>query len=228
MFKVRFSPSVAPSPTLRTTRPAYGKTLVGVGLLLLVGWGLLHWIAGARRSNGDGLPADTGPVLIAMQSIGQLHTVTYQMKDVLRQETQHDPEGWLSNVPGAAGLVHWATHNEALLMVDGSVDAGVDLSHLTDKDVTITRRPDGTTVRTVHLPPVTLYPPVIHVRVVHSEDGPFWRDENIVPKAQERASQQFLAAAEQSGIRAKAQANAIQQLQAMERALGRKDVEFTF
>jgi hypothetical protein len=228
MFKVRFSPSQPPSAALRTTQSPVGKYLLLCGLLLIGGWSLLHWISSARRANGDGLPPDSGPVVLAMQQIGQLHTVTYTMKDVLHQETQHDPEGWVNHLPLAADVVHWATHNEALLTVEGSVDAGIDLSHLSARDVTIAHRPDGTTVSHVHLPPITLYTPIVHVRVVHSESGPMWRDENIVPKAQERAAQQFLAAAEQSGIRAKAQTNAIQQLQAIEHALGHNDVEFSF
>jgi len=228
MFKVRFSPSGPPQAVLRTTTPAYGRVLLMCVLLALCGWMLLRWISGARRADGNELLPDSGPVLIAMQQIGQLHTVTYSMKDVLHQESQHDPEGWVSSVPGAASVVHWATHNEALLMVEGSVDAGVDLSHLSAKDVMVIRRSDGTALRRVHLPPVTLYPPTVHVRVVHSEQGPFWRDENIVPKAQERAAHLFLEAAERSGIRAKAQANAIQQLQAIERALGHTDIEFAF
>jgi hypothetical protein len=228
MFKVRFSPSGPQTAALRTVTPAYGKMLSTLALLLVGGWALLHWIVATRHANQDGLPPDSGPVLVAIQQIGQLHTVTYSMKDVLHQESHHDPEGWVSNVPGATEVVHWATHNEALVMVEGTVDAGVDLSRLSARDVTVVKRPDGSTFQRIHLPPTTLYPPVVHLKVIHSDPGPFWRDENIVPKAQERAAKQFLTAAEQSGIRAKAQANAIQQLQAIEHALGHNDVEFAF
>jgi hypothetical protein len=209
-----------------------GLRLTPTSLLVLAAVFVCALILGRYSVTGhrvaDGTGWDSGPVVLSIQKIGQLHTASFTMKDVLRQESQHDPEGWVSNVPGAADVVHWATHNEALAVAEGTVEAGVDLSRVSVQDVTREKRADGKTVLHVRLPPVILYPPVVRLHVIHSQNGPFWRDEDIVPKAQARATQLFQAAAEQSGIRDRAQDNAIQTLQAMERAMGHTDVEFHF
>lgn len=177
--------------------------------------------------NGPPLP-ETGPVLLAMQKVGALHTVSYQMKDVLHFETDKEPEGWVSNLPGADGLVKWATHNQALVVAEGTVEAGIDLSRLTAENVTLVRQPDGSSRMRVRLPAVTVYPPNVRIRVENSRSGPFWRDENIVPKAQEEAGRRFLKAAEEGDIKATAQRNAIETLTKMQRAFGQETMEFTF
>ena len=197
-------------------------------VLILSFWLGYALLLSLRRTASDGMEPETGPMLLAIRQIGQLHSVSYQMKDVLHQESQTDPEGWVSAIPGAASAVHWATHNEALVIAEGSVEAGIDLSHLSERDVTREKRPDGSVRLLVHLPPVTIYPPNVHVRVVSDRPGLFWRDQNIVPKAQFRAGRMFLQSAEQGGIRQAAQTNAIQTLQALEKALGRRNIDFRF
>lgn len=229
MLRLKLSPerargtgaSASPSPL----RGLMLFTLLMVGVGLAAGWML------ARRDGSAGSPEpQTGPVLLAMQKIGDLHTVSYAMKDVLRQESQVEPAGWAQNVPGATGLVHWATRNRALVVAEGSVEAGVDLAQLSAKDVTKVKGPDGKTALRVHLPPVRLYPPNVRVHVENVQPGVFWRDENIAPKAQEQASRRFLEAAEQQNIRSTARQNAIQMLEQMTQTLGHGsgDIEFTF
>ncbi len=186
------------------------------------------WMFEFGRQRSAELEPQTGPVLIAMQRLGQLHTVSFAMKDVLRQESQQEPEGWARNIPGVTGLVHWTTHNDALVVAQGSVEAGVDLSKLTDKDVSKVKTPDGKTVLRVHLPPVTVYPPNVTVHVENANSGAFWHDDNIVPKAQAQASRRFLDAAEQQNIRSVAQENAIRMLSQMQHTLGSPDIQFTF
>jgi hypothetical protein len=228
MLRLKLSPerargtgaSASPSPL----RGLALFTLLMVGVGLAAGWML------ARRDGAASLEPQTGPVLLAMQKIGDLHTVSYAMKDVLRQESQVEPAGWAQSVPGATGLVHWATRNRALVVAEGRVEAGVDLAQLSEKDVTKIRKPDGKTALRVHLPPVRLYPPNVRVHVENVQPGVFWRDENIAPKAQEQAGRRFLEAAERQNIRCTAQQNAIQMLEQMTQTLGHSqgDIEFTF
>ena len=200
--------------------------LKGAGALLGA-WLIGAWLLGAQQANKNDMPLETGPVVLAMQKIGNLHAANFAMKDVVVQETHAEPEGVLSHVPGADSVVHWATHNQALVVADGSVEAGVDLTHLAAKDVTQVQEASGKKTLRVHLPAVIVYPPNVHVRVAHNDAGLFWRDENIVPKAQERAARQFLAAAEEKGIRRQAQEQAIAMLNGMQRLFG-QDVEFYF
>jgi hypothetical protein len=150
------------------------------------------------------------------------------MKDILRQVSESDPDGWIASLPGATDVVHWATHNEAVVEAQGSVEAGVNLARLTAKDVTRIRKPDGSYLVRVHLPAVSIYPPNVHLRVVNDRPGLMWRDEQILPKAQFHASQLFRESARKGGIVAQAQANALHTLEGMEGTLGHKDVEFTF
>lgn len=190
-------------------------------------WLLGTWLWNIGQSHRDGLPPETGPVVLAMQKIGQLHTTSFTMKDVVREETQVEPEGIIGNVPGVSNVVHWATRNQVLVVADGVVEAGVDLSALSAKDVTGTKDVTGKPVWRVHLPPVTIYPPNVKVRVEQNNPGWMWHDDNIVPKAQEKASQRLREAADKTGIRQQAQDNAIQTLHQMQQTMGR-DVEFYF
>lgn len=190
-------------------------------------WLIGTWLWNIGQSHRRDLPPELGPVVLAMQKIGQLHSASFTMKDVVRQETQVEPEGMIGNMPGVSNVVHWATRNQALVVAEGTVEAGVDLSTLSANDVTATKNADGKTVWRVHLPPVTIYPPNVRLRVEQSDPGLMWHDDNIVPKAQEKATQQFREAAEKSGIRRQAQDNAAQTLRQMQQTLGR-DIEFYF
>lgn len=199
-----------------------------IAVLIFSGWyffgGLFNLLFARHRAP---LP-ETGPVLLAMQNVGALHTVSYQMKDILRFDTEKEPEGWAKSLPGADGIVRWATHNQALVVAEGTVEAGIDLSRLTEESVTRVRQTDGSTRLRVRLPEVTVYPPNVRVRVENSRPGPFWRDENIIPKAQEEAGRRFLKAAEEGDIKATARRNAIETLTKMQRAFGQEEMEFTF
>ena len=191
------------------------------GVWLLGTW---LWTVGQHRRD---LPPETGPVVLAMQKIGQLHTASFTMKDVVRDESQVEPEGMIGNVPGVSNIVHWATRNQVLVVADGVVEAGVDLSALSAKDVSATKTADGKIFWRVHLPPITIYPPNVKVRVEQNNPGWMWHDDNIVPKAQEKASQRLREAADQSGIRQQAQDTAIQKLHDMQKTMG-LDVEYYF
>jgi hypothetical protein len=214
------------APMRSQTTPWKKWALIAGGVL--VAWYFFGSLLGLLFSRARTPLPDTGPVLLAMQNVGALHTVAFQMKDVLHFETDKKPEGWVSNLPGAESITHWATQNKALVIAEGTVEAGIDLSRLTTKDVTRVRLPNGKTVVRVHLPAITVYPPNVRVRVENSRSGPFWRDENIIPKAQEEAGRRFLKAAEEGKIREAAQSNAIETLTKMQRAFGQETMEFTF
>lgn len=226
MSRWKFTPVSTASPPVSSAGPMKAFVLFGLTLLVL-GLGL-GWLLGHRSPASSDLPEDTGPLLLAIENKGELHTITYRWKDVFHAESESQPGDWAAEIPGATALVHWATNNRALVTAEGSVDAGLDLSSLSEKDITRTRQADGTIRILVHLPPITLYPPNVHVWVEHQDSGPFWHDDNIAPKAQEQAGRRIVEAAEQDGIRAKARANALKDLQQIEQKFGYKNVDFTF
>ena len=183
---------------------------------------------GPRRNPPDNLDIDPRPVITSLQSLGELHTVKMTMKDVLRTSSDKDAEGWFRAVPGADAATRWATHNEAVVVAEGTVEAGIDLSHLSPTDVSPVPLSDGSKGLRVRLPRPNVYPPNITLRVETSQSGLLWRDENLVPKAQAEASARFRDAAKKDHIREQAQQNAVQRLQQMERTLGHKNIEFYF
>ena len=206
------------------------RILIGVGTIFglgLIAGSFVGWLITLQATHRQDLPPESGPVVLAMQRIGELHTASFMMKDVIRQESQSEPEGWAQHLPGAQELVHWSTHNQAIVVAEGKVEAGIDLSHLSEQDVSRVQHSDGKTVLRIHLPAIKIYPPTVQLRVQDAQSGLLWKDQNIVPKAQETAAQGFRKAAEQSGIQAQAQANAIQTLKAMQKSMG-QEVEFYF
>ena len=200
---------------------AFGVALLGMGVLA-------GWLLGRHQEKSVESYRDTGAIILQMQKLGQLHTVTFQERDVLTQETEAQPDNWVKAVPGGERLVSWATHNQALVVATGTVEAGVDMTLINDKSVEQVKQPDGTMHLRVHLPPVTIYPPNVTVHVEHSKPGPMWHDENIVPKAQATAAHLFREAAEKADIRGKARTNALETLQQTFKTLGVKNVEFMF
>ena len=210
------------SPRLLALRPKFGTLAVfGIAVLCLyTGWRLARPAPAAEP--------DSGPLLISIRNIGQLHSASYTMKDVLRQETEQTPTGLLADIPGGIEVTRWATRNRALVTAEGTVEAGVDLAKIAPADITREKQPDGGTLFRVHLPPVSLYPPTVKVHVEDHARGLLWRDENIAPAAQQEASRRFIAAAEADGIRRKAACNAIETLQKLQKSVGAANVVYTF
>ena len=227
MFRFRLAPNSVPQgPSGGSNAPlklmaAFAVALVGMGVLA-------GWLLGRHQDKPGESYQDTGPIILQMQKLGQLHTVTFQERDVLTQETEAQPDNWVKAVPGGERLVSWATRNQALVVATGTVEAGVDMTLIDAKSVEQVKQPDGTMHLRVHLPPVTIYPPNVTVHVEHSKSGPMWHDENIVPKAQATAAHLFREAAEKADIRGKARSNALETLQKTFKTLGVKNVEFTF
>jgi hypothetical protein len=229
MLGFRLSPGAAGK---KQTQGIAWQVILVTGII--AGGLFVGWIAGHGRFGGETGPSardleiDPRPVITSLQKLGELHTVKVSMKDVLRQSSEKQAEGWMQGIPGGNALTQWATHNEALVVAQGYVEAGVDLSSLSEKDVTHVRLPDGTQGLRVHLPPVQLYPPQITLRVENTQSGLLWSDVNLIPKAEEKAAKRFQEAAEKDNIRVHAQENAIQTLQQLEQTLGNKNIQFSF
>ena len=205
-----------------------GKALMSCLILLAGIWAVTFSLSSLWRAVRKEPNVDPRPVLVAVQKLGTLHTVSYDMKDVLNQETRKEAEGWLQGVPGADSVIGWATRNKTTVTATGNVEAGIDLSKLSEKDITVVPQPDGSKKLRVHLPSVIVYPPNVRLHVESTENSIFWNDANIVPKAEEEASRRFLESAEKDGIRAQAQKNAIETLQKLQQTFGETPVEFTF
>jgi hypothetical protein len=194
-----------------------------------VGWLAARGIIGnAAKETPVDLQIDPRPVITSLQKLGELHTIKLTMKDVLRQSSDQPAEGWLRDIPGGDSMSRWATHNEVLVVAEGSVEAGIDLAAITARDVQPVRLSDGAAGLRVHLPRPVVYSPNVTLRVEENQAGLLWKDENLIPKAQIEASKRFLDAAEKDGIREHARENALQQLRQMEQVVGHKNVEFTF
>ena len=227
MFRFRLAPNSAPYGPSGSSNAAvkwmgaFAAALLGVGVMA-------GWLLGRHQDKAGESYRDTGPIILQMQKLGQLHTASFHESDVLTQESESEASGWVKAIPGASKIVGWATHNQALVVADGTVEAGVDMTLINDKSVEQVKQPDGTTHLRVHLPPITIYPPNVTVHVEHSQSGLMWHDENIVPKAQATAAHLFQEAAEKADIRGKARANTLETLQKTFRTLGVKDVEFMF
>jgi hypothetical protein len=212
---------------LQSTR-GKGKMLLSC-LVLLFGIWVVTFSAKMLWRAVRGTPQlDSAPVVLAVRKLGTLHTVEMNMKEVLVQESSKEAEGWLAGVPGADAVMKWATTNSATVTAEGTVEAGVDLSQISEKNISVALQPDGTKKIILHLPPVTIYPPNVKLNVNSTQSALFWNDENIVPKAEAEAARRFIETAERGNIRAKAQVNAIELLKQFQQTTGTTPIEYTF
>lgn len=185
-------------------------------------WAIGFWSLRPRPSE----PA-VGPLVQEIQRLGQLHTVRYNLRDVVEHERALEPSGLLASVPGAAALYRAGTKNTVVVIAEGGVEAGVDLSQVTEASVTKVPSSEGARLR-IRLPRATLFPPQVNVRVVQRQSGLFWKNENIVPEVTAAAQQRFQEAAYRSDILATAETNAVETLSKLQRVSGNEKVEFYF
>ena len=195
----------------------------------VVGWLAGRGIIGAPSPEPvRDLEIDPRPVITSLQELGELHTAKMTMKDVLRKASDRPAEGWVRGVPGGDAVTRWATHNEVLVVAEGSVEAGIDLAALTAHDVTQVHLANGAPGLRVHLPRPVVYSPNVTLRVEKSESGFMWKDENLIPKAQAEAVKRFRETAEKGGIREQAEEHAVAQLKHIGGTLGLNNVEFYY
>lgn len=216
----------------KAERPAKDMSVKLMVVFSLVAVGLFGGMLVSQRFSPPTQAAmpeiDARPVLIAVQQIGKLHSATMNFKDVMKFSSDKQAEGWFKDLPGVNDLEKWATHNEVLIVATGSVEAGVDLSHITESDVTKVKQADGSTNIEVRLPAVEIYAPQIKTHVEHNESGLLWKDDNLIPKAQNEASNRFTIAAERANIRTEAQEGALKTLNQLQQNMGWKNVSFKF
>ncbi len=201
------------------------KTLV---LVLGAIWGLgvltgTYWAS--RTAERPALL--TAPLVKEIQQLGDLHTVRYNVHDVLEHQRAVEPQGWVKSIPGAKGLYDLTTKNTVLVTAEGGIEAGIDLSRVSEESVSRVVTPEGTRFR-IKLPRARVYIPEVHLNVVDRKSGIFWQDDNIVPEAEELAASRFREAALKSNILAAAETNALQRLNSMQQLSGSKNVEFYF
>ncbi len=162
-----------------------------------------------------------GPILLQeVRDLGELRAVSHHVSRVFEHETHREPEGWAMNVPLARQVVAATTRNKVLVSAEGDVQAGVDLSQ-----AELTEGPNEWTVR---VPAVTVFEPVVKVFVHGQRDGLFWRDLNIVGKAEEDVSNDMVEASLQAGIRERAEKNISAQLKGLFAPMTEKPVRVVF
>ncbi len=205
-------------------KTAITATAVCIGIALIWLPAAVYYLHNeSNHANGD----NTGSILVSMQKLGDLHTARISLKQEVDQKTNEQASGWLKAVPGANWLVGKATQNHAVVIADGTVEAGINLAKLTACDVRNTVQ-NGVSTVTVHLPPVQLYPPNVTVHVISQSGSLFYNDENIVPQAQAHAATLFTSEAQQMHIEDQARSAAIQQLTGLTTKFGVKHVAFVF
>ena len=167
------------------------------------------------------------PLVLSIQQMGQLHTVRYNMHDIVEHQHALKPNGLVRALPGAERLYGAATQNKVLVVAEGGVEAGVDLSQVTVASVSRVPSAHGISYR-VRLPHAAVYAPEVHVQVVNHTPGICWIDDNIVPEATQAVEKRFATAARQANILQAAESNAVESLSRMHLLTGNSKVEFYF
>lgn len=179
------------------------RWMVGIGIVSAIGLGFLG-LHGLDR----GSPTPSTPsVLQKVQALSDLRTARYTYQRVFTHETAREPQAWLAVLPGGADLVTAATRNEALLSVQGEVEAGVDLGQ-----ARLEKGPEGPTIL---LPPARVYPVQVTGRVHRHRPGMFWRDDNVALSAVGAARAEFRRAALSQGIVERAEQEAVRRVESL-------------
>src|SRR5438105_3783174 len=125
-------------PMLRGPRFSPLKVLL-VGLAAIWGLGVIvGGLAGNLLARRDMPVVQTAPLVKQIQQLGDLHTVRYNVHDVLEHQRSLDAPRWASAIPGVDRLYEATTRNSVLITAEGGVEAGVDLSRVTPEHVSQT------------------------------------------------------------------------------------------
>ncbi len=163
-----------------------GKVALGLGALYLVT--LPFRSVGDDRDSVVALPI----LLKQVQGLGELHTSKYHYENVLEYSTHRQPAEWAKHIPIVADAVRSTTNNNALVSVNGEVQAGFNLD-----EATVTRE-NGRII--VTLPKPVVYPARVEAKVHKYARGLLWRDMNIGLKAERDAAVRFRNASIEQGI----------------------------
>lgn len=171
---------------------------------------VVGWLFGEGQSQ-----TTTSPVVVEdIQKLDRLDTVRMTQSVVVTKET------------GGTELRRFLTGEEVLLVAVGNVEAGVDLSDLTEGDV----RVEDKTI-TLRLPE----PEISSVSLDEEQTRLYDRDqgvlrlrpdETLVEEARREAQDELVAAARQNDIRATAESNAEDTIRTFLTTLGYEEVRF--
>lgn len=187
------------------------SVVVGIGLARYgANLPVVGWLFGEGQSQ-----TTTSPVVVEdIQKLDQLDTVRVTQSVVVTKET------------GGTELRRFLTGEEVLLVAVGNVEAGVDLSDLTEEDV----RVEDKTV-TLQMPE----PEISSVALDEEETRLYDRDqgilrlrpdETLVEEARREAQDELVAAARQNDIRVTAERNAEDTIRTFLTTLGYEEVRF--
>lgn len=171
---------------------------------------VVGWLFGEGQSQ-----TTTSPVVVEdIQKLDRLDTVRMTQSVVVTKET------------GGTELRRFLTGEEVLLVAVGNVEAGVDLSNLTEGDVrvedkTITLRMPEPEISSVSLDEE-------QTRLYDRDQGVLRLrpDETLVEEARREAQDELVAAARQNDIRATAESNAEDTIRTFLTTLGYEEVRF--
>ncbi len=185
--------------------------VIGISAVLAALMALrLQPVLGARR------PFNTATVVTGVQSVSQLVTVKYVLENVV-----------ILDDPQYIGGVIPRGQNRIILLAHGEVKAGVDLSEIGAKDISIS---EGRVALTIPRARVTdAYLVESHTQVLDYELGLFTKfTKELEQNARREAVTRISRAARQSGIEEDANDRARKQLTHLLQSLGFNQVEVNF
>ncbi|MBL8068220.1 MAG: DUF4230 domain-containing protein [Armatimonadetes bacterium] len=190
----------------------------GVAAILLVGFGVGRISAPQAGSRSAPL------ILKEVRLLGDLHLVEHRYQTVISVESHREAPPWTQGVPivsqAVGGLVESATKNNALVTVQGSVEAGVDLSKAEISG-------NGSEIA-VKLPRARIYPANVDAELHSQTHSIGWDDRNLALKARRVGAERFEAASLKAGILAAAEDRAKDQVAKMFRSSGVESVRIEF
>ncbi len=188
------------------------RTTIIIALIaLLLGAGSASWLMTRGKGGGTVIDAGRDAVVQEMRSLGRLETSSFSIEKII--EARKDEGGpWRDILFG----------DKLLLIANGEVVAGYDLSGLTEDD--IEKAGDGLRVK---LPA----PEIFSVRLDNEKTRVYDRDQGLLARGDKDLESEARLAAEQSirdaacaaGILREAEENAVKQLGAVLGALGFPD-----
>lgn len=187
------------------------SVVVGVGLARYgANLPVVGWLFGEGRSQ-----TTTSPVVVEdIQKLDQLDTVRMTQSVVVTKET------------GGTELRRFLTGEEVILVAVGDVEAGVNLSDLTEDNV---RVEDKTVTLQMPEPEISSVSLDEDQTRLYDRDQGVLRlraDETLVEEARQEAQDELVAAARQNDIRATAESNAEDTIRTFLTTLGYEEVRF--
>lgn len=169
-----------------------------------------------RQSSGPTITATPG-VVLAIRDLARLEATSFHIEKVVEVSDQQS-RLW--------GLVH--PKDRVLLVAVGDVVAGVDLSKLGDRDVSL----DATHVLHIRLPAAEVMSSALDERATRvysrSTDVLAARDERLEGEARAQAEELMRKEAVDAGILERARASSENTLRALLRPLGYADVDIAW